>query len=139
MAEHGSDRNAAPSIERLERAATWVSLACAVHCLVVPLLAAGLPLVAGVSPTLLHHPALELAFVVVVLGGAAFTGFWGFRSHRDARVLAVLLAGVALYVVGHALDGWSASALSVVGALLLAAASFASARLMHTHSESCAH
>jgi hypothetical protein len=130
-------------MEKLERAATWVSLACAVHCLVVPLLAAGLPLVAGVSPALLHHPLLELAFVVTVLGGAGLTAFWGFRSHRDPRVLAVLLAGVMLYVVGHALDGWSASVLSIAGALLLAAASFASARLTHTHThthdESCAH
>ena len=139
MADTGTHPNASSSVERLERAATWVSLACAVHCLVVPLLAAGLPLVAGASPALLHHPALELAFVAVVLGGAAFTAFWGFRSHRDPRVLAVLFAGVMLYVVGHALDGWSASALSIVGALLLAATSFASARLTHTHSESCAH
>jgi hypothetical protein len=137
MADRGSDPHA--TVSGLERAATWVSLACAVHCLLVPLLAAGLPLFAGISPAVLHHPVLELAFVVVVLGGAAFTAFWGFRSHRDVRVLAVLLAGVVVYVTGHALDGWSGQSLSVFGALLLAAASFASARLTHTHDESCAH
>ena len=133
------DRHAPAAVPGLERAATWLSLACAVHCLLVPLLAAGLPFLAGVSPAVLHHPALELTFVVIVLGGAAFTGFWGFRSHRDARVLGALLAGVVLYVVGHALDGWAGRALSIGGALLLAAASFTSARLTHTHSESCAH
>jgi hypothetical protein len=125
----------------LERAATWVSVACALHCLLVPLFAAGLPLAAGASASLLHHPALELAFAAVVLGGAAFTAIWGFRRHRDGRVLALLGVGLGLYALGHGLDGWSGRTLSVVGALLLAAASLTSARLTHalSHGESCAH
>jgi hypothetical protein len=139
MVEHGSDSHASAPPSGLERAATWVSLACAVHCLLVPLLAAGLPLAAGTGARFISHPAVELGLAAVVLGGAGFTGLLGFRRHRDVRVLAVLAAGLVLYVLGHVLDGWPSSALSIAGALLLAAASFTSARLSHMHDESCAH
>lgn len=136
-----------------ERVATWLSLACAVHCLVMPVAAAALPLAglstsavlggggAGAADDGAGHGLLELALSGSVLVGAGLTGVLGFRRHRDGRVLVVLVLAVALYALGHLVDGWSGLVASVTGALALAAASFASARLMHshTHDESCGH
>jgi hypothetical protein len=123
-----------------ERAATWLSMACAVHCLLVPVLTAGLPLAgASLSAELLHHPALEFSLVALVLVGAGFTLLFGYRRHRDLPVLFGVLLGLGLYLAGHLSQRWFASALAIAGALLLAAASFVSARLSHAHDESCAH
>jgi hypothetical protein len=113
-------------------------MACAVHCLLVPLFTAFLP-VAGASLGVFQHPALELAFALLVLSGASFTLFWGYRRHRDPSVLFGVLLGLTLYLLGHLGDGWLARSTSVGGALILSLASFASARLSHTHSEQCAH
>jgi hypothetical protein len=138
MSETRSEQGA----ERLERAATWLSLVCAVHCLAVPAMAAGLPL-AGASAGLIHHPLIELGLFVLVVAGASFTAFWGFKRHRDARILGALLFGLALYGLGHLLEPWVGSALNIAGALVLSVASLLSARLSHAHShdhdETCAH
>jgi hypothetical protein len=122
----------------VERAATWLSMACAVHCMLMPLLTALLPL-AGASLSVLHHPALELSFAALVLLGAAFTLLSGYRRHRDVGVLCGVLVGLVLYLFGHLSAAWYARPMSVSGALILAAASFASARMAHVHGERCAH
>ncbi len=134
MSSSPHDARAVP----VERAATWLSMACAVHCMLMPLVTALLPL-AGASVSALHHPAVELSFAAIVLLGAGFTLFSGYRRHRDLGVLCGVLAGLALYLFGHLSIGWYARPLSVSGALLLAASSFASARMAHVHGEHCAH
>lgn len=122
----------------LERAATWLSLGCALHCLATPLLAAGLPL-AGASASFVHHPVLEVGLSALVLIGVLLTAVLGYRRHRDVRVLVALGAGLVLYLLGHVGDGWPSRVVSIAGALSLSVASVASARLSHTHSEHCAH
>jgi hypothetical protein len=136
--ESGGEVSLAQGGARFDRWAAWLSFACAVHCLLVPVAAAALPL-AGASSALLEHPALELSLSGLVLLGAAFTAVIGFRRHRDARLVAIVAGAVAAYGLGHMLTGWPGSVLSVSGALVLAFSSLRSARLSHVHGEHCAH
>jgi hypothetical protein len=120
---------------RLERAATWLSLACAVHCLVFPLLGGLLPAL-GASHLISADSGLETMLTLGVVGSVAASGALGFSRHRDLRVLLSMVAGLGFYLVGHALEGKPMSlGLSIAGALVLASASFFSARL----SQTCAH
>jgi hypothetical protein len=113
-----------------ERAAAWLSLACAVHCLVVPVAMSVMPLVgaSGIALGEGAHTALTLLVVASALLGVA----WGYRRHRDLRVVFATGVGLCAYLVGHFLEGsWQGVALAVSGGLLLAASSFLGGRLAH--------
>jgi hypothetical protein len=115
----------------LERAATWLSLACAAHCLLVPVAMSVLPLF-GASGLGDLGPNTELLLTVLVVGSALGGVVWGYRRHGDARVVLATSAGLGAYLIGHLLeDQWYGVALAVLGGLMLAASSFVSARLSH--------
>jgi hypothetical protein len=124
----------------MERAVAWLSAACAVHCLLVPVAAALLPLLGASSLGVLGRATDPLLSLLVVSGGTASAVF-GFRRHRDLRLSLIMAACILLYLTGHALeDVWYGRALAILGGVSLALASFASARLGHVHSaETCAH
>jgi hypothetical protein len=126
-------------VSQAERAATWLSLACAVHCLVLPLAMSVMPML-GASGIAFDHRT-ELALTVLVVASALLGGVWGYRRHRDARIVLASVSGLVAYLVGHLLEGsWVGVALAVCGGLMLAASSFIGARLAH-HCEDagCAH
>jgi hypothetical protein len=133
--------HAAPS--HVERAASWLSIACAVHCLVMPLVLGALPLL-GTSAIALDE-SLEKALTALVIVSAFAGGAWGYRRHRDLRFVAATMLGLGVYLVGHALEPrWYGVLAAVLGALLLAATAFLSARLGHAHAHhhadaSCTH
>jgi hypothetical protein len=119
----------------MERAATWLSLACAVHCLVFPLIGGLLPAL-GASNLLAAGSGLDTLLTFAVVGSVAASGALGFSRHRDVRVIAAMIAGLILYLFGHAFEGSSMGlGFSIAGALVLAGSSFASARL----SQACEH
>ncbi len=124
----------------LERIATWLSLACAVHCLVVPLAVGVLPLLGSSGLTQIGSGA-DLILTTLVVASALAGVFWGYRRHRDLRIVFATGAGLFAYLAGHVLESsWFGVALAATGALLLAASSFLSARLTHAHGDSsCAH
>jgi hypothetical protein len=139
----------APSPERtrdashIERAASLLSLACAVHCLLMPTMLALLPLLGASSFQLgegLDH-ALTALVIVSALAGAV----WGYRRHRDGRFVIATALGLVAYLAGHALEPlWYGVTAAVLGALVLAASSFLGARLghaaVHPHADaSCSH
>lgn len=138
--ESAQPPRAGPASSPAERVATWLSLACAVHCLLVPIAVSTLPLLGATGLTELGSAA-ELLLTALVVASAIAGASWGYRRHHDLRV--VLSAGVGLvaYLLGHLLHGsWYGVALAVGGALMLAASSFVSARLSHICKEpSCAH
>jgi hypothetical protein len=120
---------------RLERAATWVSVACALHCLLVPFVSLLLPAL-GTSEVVHMNAGLDRALTTLVIVSVGLATVWGFKRHRDLRVAAGVLLGMAVYLWGHALEGTGyGTPVSVLGGLLLAGASFAGARLGH----SCGH
>jgi hypothetical protein len=132
--------SAAPPRARLERAAAWLSAACAVHCLVLPVAAALLPLL-GISALGSLGGSAELALGLLVAAGGGASALFGFRRHRDLRLSLIMVACVLVYLAGHGFEqAWYGHALSVAGGLGLALASFTSARLGHAHAqETCAH
>ncbi len=128
---------AAGNAPRIERAASFLSFVCAAHCLALPLLSAAAPLM---SLGALTAPATELAMTISVVAIAVFSALMGYRRHRDARVPVSVGIALVVYVVGHALEAnWVGRLAGVVGALLLAAALFAGARLSSSHSHAHAH
>lgn len=122
----------------LERLTGFLSAACAVHCLLTPLVVAALPLVGSSGAALGGETELMLSALVLISGTATLV--LGYRRHRDLRSVALIGACLLLYLAGHAREAtWYGTALSVVAGLGLAAASFWSARLGHSHDEQCAH
>lgn len=115
-----------------ERAATWLSVACAVHCLVVPVAMSVMPVI-GASGLVHFSPAVELLLTLLVVASAVAGVTWGYRRHRDARIVMATGIGLAAYVVGHLHeDSWYGIGLAVGGALVLAGSSLLGARLSHT-------
>ncbi|HEX5656781.1 MAG TPA: MerC domain-containing protein [Polyangiales bacterium] len=128
----------------LERAASWLSLACAVHCLVMPAALALLPVLGATTFQLSEGVDHVLSALVIVSATAG--AVWGYRRHHDVRFLIVTAIGLVCYLAGHALEPrWYGVVTAVLGALVLAASSFLGARLGHAavhphHADaSCSH
>jgi hypothetical protein len=124
----------------VERAAGWLSAACAVHCLLLPVVSALVPLLGASSRAgALFHGIDPVLSMLVVVGGT-LSAVLGYRRHGDARLSAIMLLCIAVYMAGHLWEGlWYGNMLAVAAGLGLAAASFVSARLSHTHSAECDH
>ena len=91
---------AAARTDRLwDRLGVGASIACAVHCMVAPLLFLAAPTFAGIWA----HPSSHalIALLVVPLAGTVL--FRGYRLHGRKWVAATALAGVACILVGSAL------------------------------------
>lgn len=96
------------------------SLACAVHCVALPLLAAVLPL-AGAA---VHYEPLEY----LLLGATPVVGllalYRGYRyQHRRIRPSVLFIAGFALLMAGHFWfpEAWELTGIAVGAGLLIAA------------------
>jgi len=112
----------------LDSMAVAMSTLCLVHCLLLPLLVAGLPLLAQFSETHLHY---QLLLVVVPLSVLALG--LGFRRHRNPRILAAGATGLLLLIFGatvaHEQLGLLADRLfTVAGSLMLAVAHWKNSR-----------
>lgn len=113
----------------------WTSIACAVHCILTPLLL-------SLSPVLVHflpgEEAVHRKLAIVVAGSAGAAVFYGFRRHRRRRVLLLMSAGVLLIIgtawFGHSMENhvWEVL-LTLLGSGLLITAH----RLNHTFCRSC--
>ena len=104
--------------------AVVLSALCLLHCLALPLLVAGLPLLAQFSEGHLHA---QMLVVVVPLSVVALA--LGYRRHNSLRIVAAGAVGMALLAVGatvaHSYWGLAADrTFSVAGALTLAAAHY---------------
>ena len=128
----------------LERAASWLSLVCAVHCLVMPAALALLPVLGASSFAL--GDGLDHALTALVIVSAAAGAIWGYRRHHDIRFLVATALGLICYLAGHALEPlWYGVVAAVAGALMLATSSFLGARIghaaVHPHhtNASCSH
>ena len=116
--------DAAKTGDWLDGAAVTLSALCLVHCLALPLVVAGLPFLTQFSEGHLHAQVL-----VVVLPLSLFALGIGFRRHRDARIVALGILGMALLVIGatvaHDRLGVTADrAFTITGSLTLAIAHF---------------
>jgi MerC mercury resistance protein len=93
---HGHSQS--DSITQSSRVGAWLSIVCAVHCALMPLVITVLPII-GLEFLASH--ALE---VIILAGGLGF-GAYGvarayFKYHRDLLPVGLLLAGSSLVVSG---------------------------------------
>lgn len=132
-----------PSSGRLSGVADWfgitASMACAIHCLLVPVL-----LVTGtlLPASFLADEAFHSAMFWLILPAAVLAFGIGCRRHRDRRVLllgVIGVAGMALSVaVLHDLAGEAGERIgTVVSAAILIAAHYRNFRLCR--SSDCTH
>lgn len=108
---------------RLDQISIGLSLLCAVHCLVLPVLAGLLPVLTAWSGGDVHFHAVML-ILVVPLSGLALGRGW--LHHRDIAVLLLGVAGVMIMALaaltGHEFLNESGERLaSLFGSILLAA------------------
>lgn len=112
----------------LDGAATCASAACLIHCLVLPLIIAALPSLAGsIDPGERFH-ALVLAFAIPTSALALVPGW---RASGAAGPLSCGLVGLVLLAISVAIESSEVveTLMTVVGSLCLAGAHFANWRL----------
>lgn len=96
-----------------DRLGALLSTACALHCLLLPLLLASMPAAASLE-------ALELPVIIAGLMIGAVTLPAGYRVHRRKRVLLMFAVAAVLLLGGMFLEHTLEVGASVAGALLLA-------------------
>ncbi|WP_440979324.1 MerC domain-containing protein [Sphingomonas pseudosanguinis] len=103
-----------------DRLAISASALCLVHCLVLPLLAAFLPMIAQWAG---WGEAFHVAMLGIAVPLSSLTLFAGWRRHRALVPPAIGAAGLALLVAGLVFDGQGlGTALTVAGSIALAVA-----------------
>ena len=102
---------------RLDLAGATLSSLCALHCLLIPLVAGALPVAALHGSERLEAGLLGLSILVALIASYA-----GWRLHRRGWTLAIVAAAIAAIVAGRALgEGQSLGRVLVIaGALGLA-------------------
>lgn len=127
----GTSRPATLAIDRLDAVGAAASLACAVHCALLPLVITLLPLM-GLA--FLADDRVEWALLALsaLLGIGSLC--LGYRRHRSRRALAILSVGLALLVSGriiesHEQPGALGVSLVVLGGITVAASHLLNRRL----------
>jgi len=87
--------------------AMGLSMVCAVHCLVTPILIAVLPLLAS---SFLVHKDFHLWMLLLVVPLAAGSLFLGCRKHKSNVVMACGILGVSLLIGAAVAESFSANA-----------------------------
>ena len=114
---------------RLDQVGAFLSSACALHCLALPLLVVVLP---WVGFGFLLDRKLEFLFVGGSILLATLSFCLGYRLHREIRLLLALYLCTGMIVLGKVFIGGSTGLwLAVPGALGLAAGHLLNRRLCH--------
>ncbi len=116
-----------------DRAGMSASLACAVHCAVLPVALAALP---ALGLAWLDSPWVDWSMVVLALGIALSAHRGGYRLHRQCLPAGVALAGIVIIATAMCLLKRSASYhyVQASGAVIIAGSHL----LNHQFCKSCA-
>ena len=116
--------------ELVDTTGACLSVACAIHCLLMPLLVAVLPLIG------LGFFATERAEVVLISGAIALaiaSLAWGVRHHRRWRALLILIVALAFIATARtAVEGTFEVVFYSIGGVLLASAHLVNRHLCKT-------
>ncbi|WP_386065548.1 MerC domain-containing protein [Tahibacter sp. UC22_41] len=123
-----------------DRFGATASFLCAIHCALLPFVIAVLP---ALGLAVLADHAIERAFVTFACTLATVMLLLGYRKHRRANALLLLLPALALLLAGVLVD-FEQSAVShawlvTTGGSLLALAHLVNLRLSHVHDANCRH
>lgn len=116
------------------------SLACAIHCAVLPLLLTSLP-VFGIN--VIHNPFFEYFMIFLALGIGVYSLYHGFRKHHHRLApLLIFLLGIGLLFAKqrwHSVELW----LMIPAVVAIIAAHFYNfhycKKANHCHSTDCDH
>ena len=123
-----TERHSQQSLDWMDRAAIAGSLACMVHCLILPLILAALP---ALSSLLAVPEAFHLWMLAVAVPAAAVALVAGRARHGAAWPLWLGATGCVLLVLGGIVleEGGGETVFTVIGSLSLAGAHVANWRL----------
>lgn len=110
-----------------DRLGAFLGLACAIHCIAMPLLLGVLP---ALGLGFLADHTFDLVIVVLASIFAFFAARSGLRSHGDRRIVKGFVAAVLLLALGHLVgeDTLVGRIPSVLGGLTLAVVHFLNLR-----------
>lgn len=118
----------APFCPRLDQLGAGLSLACAVHCLLTPLLG---PVLAVSGLSFLVDTMTEMVLLSFAVILALSNLCWGFRLHKSGRPLSLLAAAVVAITAGRLYDAQEIP-LVAAGAVILATSHLLNRRLCQT-------
>jgi len=103
----------------LDRFGAFLGIACAIHCVVVPLALGVLP---SLGLEFLAEDGVDNVIVLVASVCAAIAAWFGWRAHKDMRIVLAFAASIALLVSAHAVgeEHILGRAISVAGGIGLA-------------------
>ncbi len=125
----------APSLW-LDQVGAGLSFACALHCMLTPLVVVTLPL-HGLSFLANEMTEIVLLSLAVILAVGSLC--WGFRLHKSSRVFFSLGAAVGLIATGRLFAEDTAEVILVVAGAVLLAASHLLNRLLCRTCLDCNH
>lgn len=116
------------------------SIACAIHCAVLPLLLTSLPIL-GVN--IINNIVFEIFMIVLAMGVGLYSLNHGFKRHHHQKLPMVIFIGGMIFLllkqVLHAYQLW----LLIPGVSMIIAAHYLNYRQCqkanHCHKEDCAH
>ena len=116
------------------------SIACAIHCALLPLFLTSLPLF-GVN--IIHNAFFESGMILVAFCIGAYSLYHGYRRHHHSKMPLVLFSfGMALLVVKQFFVAWE-TWLLVPAVILIISAHLLNYRFCqvhnHAHSDDCNH
>lgn len=118
--------------ERLDQLGMTASIACAIHCAALPLVATALPLV-GLE--FLAHTWVEIVMITLSLIIGTWSMIGTFRQHQSIAPTLILVAGFMMFFMGHFLWHELEAILVTLGGFTIAGAHFLNWKLVRA----CAH
>ena len=117
------------SLAMLDRVGACVSAACALHCLLMPVVITFLPLI-GIG--FLAEGTFESVMIGVALAIASLSLAWGIRVHGRRDLILLIPAAALLFGYGHLFSGDAHWVLMALGGCALAIGHFVNRRLCKT-------
>lgn len=122
------------NVGKLERVGGWVSVVCALHCMLSPILLGLIPIFHTESPAAEMIEKLLIALSVLIGVSSIAVGY---REHRRNAILVLLASSLALLAAGLLVESERLEPpLIVSGAMLMAVAQFLNLRY---HRNCCRH
>jgi hypothetical protein len=116
------------------------SLACAIHCALLPLFLSSLPLF-GIN--IIHHTGFEVGMILLALGIGSYSLYHGYKKHHHSFLpLVLFFAGFIFLVIKQFFEQYEKWLLIPAVTLIVVAhiLNYRSCRVHdHAHSDDCAH
>jgi len=116
----------------------WSSLACAIHCTILPLV---LILIPSSGVYLFINETFELIFLIISLIINIANLCFGYKMHKSNKALAILASGLFLFLVGrllhkhnhdHVIQYDLFNMCMIAGGFMMAFSSLINSKLCHT-------